>query len=200
MEGTMPERLRTLVERLLRELPGDILFRDQEITVTTYDGVVDHVLARLEPILEAVYYAPCSVCGDARLVPDPETLDLDDDGNPDLETLELTPCPECAGRPPFMVAAESWLQAQTAIRTELRAYGYAPGRTSRLVDAVLAAALGDPPIVPLEIWPATLDVEEEDGGAIFVTVRIADERAVELARRGADVVVGLLPVGFKLSG
>lgn len=188
----MRERCKDTIRRLLRSHPRSVEFDDEETRARTYDAVLEDVLVGLGPILDAIYYGPCPVCNDAKFIPDPETVELDAEGRPDPESLELVPCPECAARPPFMVAAESWLQAQIAVRSALRLYGYAPGRTSNLVDAVLSAALGDPPIVPLEIWPATLELVVEDGGATFVNVRISDERAIELARDGVDVVVGFI--------
>lgn len=94
-----------------------------------------------------------------------------------------------------VVPVTTYLAAQSALREALLLAGYAPGRTSPLLDAALAVVLGDAPIVPLKVWTGRLlmpDMLMIGGGRARMVVEVDGVDAVDFGRRDAAVVLGVI--------
>ena len=94
-------------------------------------------------LLDATVYRSCLECGGGGLVPDPETVELGNDGEFHIDDLEMLPCPACKDASTAIVSAALREKADNAIEAVFTAHrtGFGKAIRSELLDAVLSTVL-----------------------------------------------------------
>ena len=90
-------------------------------------------------LLDATVYRSCPECGGSGLVPDPETVELGNDGEFHIDDLEMLPCPACKDAPTAIVSAAL---REKAVAAADEAAGEQVPSVDAIVDAVLSTVLG----------------------------------------------------------